>query len=138
MFKMQIQLALSPEMGFVFCRYSGLIKMDALIAHQRQVQLLPGYEPGFRWLIDFSSASASQIRAVDLQHLVDLMSHGRAGLAKLGPLALLAQQDVVYGLCRMWFFMAESLFESIEVFRSEPKALEWLGLDPAFDLQTLF
>ena len=134
---MQIQFAISPEMRFVWCRYSGLVKMDALIAHQRQVQLLPGYEPGFRWLIDFSSASASQIRAVDLQHLVDLMAHRRAGLTKLGPLALLAHQDAVYGLCRMWFFMAENLFESIEVFRSEAEALKWLGLDPDFDLQTL-
>jgi len=123
---MPISYSIDSERGRVFATAQGPITYSEIVAHlekERKDRGLPYSE-----LIDAVEAtadfSASEVRKV-VERLREL---GRRNA--LGPTAVVAVDDVAYGLLRMLEFLVEDVCD-IRPFRDRAKAEVWLDAMPA-------
>ena len=101
-----------------------------LIGSQSARQCLlvdPAWVPGMRVLCDYRDVSLWEVSAKETFQLVMLYNQfkGRLGGTRI---AIVAPQDLVYGLNRMWQIEVEPLGLEVEVFRKVEPARGWLGL----------
>ena len=64
----------------------------------------------------------------DLSQLRDVVSHIKSlgGDRRFGTCAVVASRELLYGLMRVFEFLADESFAAIRVFRNEAEAVEWL------------
>jgi len=117
-----IEMAFDPKKQRLRTTSSGMLSLSDLLAHlddeERQGNL------GVSELFD-ARASTTDLTANQVRELVDRMSrHAREG--GLGPTALVTQNDLVFGMARMYSILSEDFDPRFRVCRDIESAERWL------------
>lgn len=120
---MPITYTLDHDQRRMFTRAEGLLTRHELEQHL-DVEAQDHAEE-YAELFDARDAT-TDITADDVRGLVDRARRWQASGIKVGPTAIVATTDVVYGMARMYAMLAEFLNAPVEVFRDVASAMEWL------------
>jgi hypothetical protein len=119
---------INRKLNTIFSSAEGIINIDDLIKQAKTIQANPEYKKGMNSLVDLSLAKPS--RDIDFEKVnrykefIESVQHIR-GTCKW---AVVAPEDLVFGLSRMFEMLSGSLSIQTKVFRTEPEARKWLGI----------
>ena len=110
----------------VLHRGEGIVTGADLIAAAAEHHRLEERARKLRYgVVDFTDATEIQISATEAQ-LIAEEDKITAALSPLAIVAVIAPQDHVFGMSRMWETFAEATGWSTRVFRGRDEALAWL------------
>jgi hypothetical protein len=108
----------------LFLKSEGVVTQPERLETLRACTNDPGYGTTSRTLMDVSTATS----VPTFSELRELVGFLQGPLAKVGPrrVAIVALGDVSFGVARQFQALLGSAPASIQVFRNEDEALEWL------------
>jgi hypothetical protein len=114
---------IDPEQRLVTSRLWGPVEDSEVYEHNKQLRADPRFDPTYRQFVDLTGVT--EIR-VTTHMIIDtsLDQFFAPGTRR----AMVATNDGVFGMARMFALRAEGLGQTIEVFRDEKPAREWLGI----------
>ena len=123
---MSFVFEIDPQQGLICKRGRGEVDAEGFCAQLVAETTHPDFRPGLRKIVDYDllrpSFSASGIRKIADQ-VRDL--EDRVGTAQW---AIVSDDDVVYGLTRMFMAVSEGSRIEVNVFRDMERARAWLRL----------
>jgi hypothetical protein len=120
---MGITYTLDRDRRRMFTRAEGPLTITDLLDHLRVEEL--DRAEGYAELFDARGAT-TDVRADDVRRLVERTRELQAAGKVVGPTAIVADNDVVFGMARMYAILSEFVQAPVEVYREVPPALEWL------------
>lgn len=128
---MTVQVSFAADgIGIIYTTSGVLTGKDLLWAHSR-VQAAIEQNPDMRYLlIDHSAVPEERIDTESLKQLA-ARSGSTLDLMPEALVAIVAPNDVLFGLSRMWAAMAENPKLKTLTSRSRDEAVEWLGRELA-------
>jgi len=106
----------------VISRANGQLCVDDLEARQQDLKKNPDFDPSFNHLFDMRGV----IRIEDVSaHVVKRIAQVRI-FSPLSRRAIVAPDDLAFGLSRMYEVFSRSLDSNLAVFRNVKDAMEWL------------
>lgn len=108
----------------VFSRGWGVLTDDELHWHAETLAADPRFDPGHSQVVDFRDLSEIQVTAEGIRCLAHMNPFRRDSRR-----AVIAPDDVSFGLTRMFEILTQSDPDQFRVFRTVGPALEWVGLD---------
>ena len=121
---MSAQYRIDSERRVIFSSATGVLTDEDLHEHQAQLLADPFFDPGFDQLWDFTRVSAVEVSPEALRHL----AHSRSYKASARR-AVVAPDDLRFGMGRMFQLLHDEAPEELRVFRSLDEARRWLALD---------
>lgn len=109
----------------VFSQATGALTDDDLFEHQRTLRADEAFDPGYHQLWDLRGVTEMRVSASTVRTLAEARSF-RPGVRR----AIVAGDDVGYGLSRMFQTLHEQSEEDVRIFRELTEARRWLDLDP--------
>jgi hypothetical protein len=97
---------------------------DELIAIRGAIESLPGY-PALRVIVDWSALDPARLSAAFLR------TRATTGWRPAAGLALVAPQDALYGMARLYELSTGGKGPAVAVFRSYAEALAWVRAAPS-------
>lgn len=124
---MPIDYQVLEEGGLVLTVFSGHVTTQEVIEHTRDFMGDTRIRPGHRELADLSRATSTE---VSFESLADAVKMERdANCFRDARLAIVAPQDIQYGMSRMYLTLADKTPRAeVELFRDVEQARSWLGL----------
>ncbi|HSU13789.1 hypothetical protein [Longimicrobium sp.] len=120
---MAITYTLDRERQRMFTRAEGHLTLADLLEHLRVEEV--DRAVGYAELFDARGATTDVV-ADGIRRLVERTRELQAAGRVIGPTAIVADHDVVYGMARMYAILSEFVHAPVEVFRDVQPALEWL------------
>jgi len=100
---------------------SGVLTREDMVGHQNRLLKDPDFDPSFSQIIDFTNLTRVDIRPEDILFLAE-----RNVFSPKSHRALLADNDLAFGLARMYEMIREAKGETgVRVFRDREAALAW-------------
>jgi hypothetical protein len=131
---MPIDYHIDSDQRLVVARAYGAVVREDLFAYQRDVWSRPEVA-GFSELVDMSGAEMlGDARAEEMLALAELAARMDPPGGRAGRLAILAPQDLAFGLGRVYQAYREQTgggTKQVGVFRTMDEALRWLAQPPA-------
>lgn len=124
----KITYRIKSELNTVFTVYEGQVGIEDLIQQTQLVQADPKFKRNMNSLVDLTRAIPES--DIDLEKVnqykefIESMQKIR-GTCKW---AIVAPDDLVFGLSRMFEMLTGNLDIQAKVFRSDREAREWLGI----------
>ncbi|HET7461450.1 MAG TPA: hypothetical protein VFJ82_09375 [Longimicrobium sp.] len=120
---MTITYTLDRSTGRMYTRAEGMLTLPELEAHldveERDRAL------GYAELFDARGAR-TDLSPDGVRRLVERARQAHAAGQVVGPTAIVADNDVVFGMARMYAMLGEFAHAPVEVFREVEPALAWL------------
>ena len=113
----------------VCTKWSGSIGDEDLLDGYRELYENPEWHPGFDEIVDLRSTDMTGVTSQGMQRLSRAVDEYVGGLDGKFKTAVIAPNDLPFGLARIYGVAAEGSTESVRVFRSEVDALDWVGVD---------
>lgn len=88
----------------------------------------PDWRPGYSELADLRRCDMRQVTADGLRRLSRLAQSAVGDAAVSFRTAVVVEDDLPFGLARMYGTFADTLAEDVQVFRDEGEAIEWLAV----------
>ena len=106
---------------------TGVLTDDDVMAHRHAMTSDPQFTPEMRELSDIRQVTAFQVTPAGVRIMVasDVKMTANGGMHKL---AIIAEENVAYGMSRMYQTLGEPNIRVVGVFRSYEEAVEWLGI----------
>jgi hypothetical protein len=114
---------IDPARRLVITRVWGAATDEDIHEHGRRLRADPLYDPTYRQLADMSGVTDILVRTSTIEEI----SRGQL-FAPGTQRAFVASSDAVFGLLRKFQLHAESLGQTIRVFRDRKEAETWLSL----------
>ncbi len=126
---MPVEYEYDEEQNVIYTRFFGVVVDKDLEDQAKAVAADPRIKPGLRELVDLSGIEGIEASTSSLERNIMIDSTNREKLEGLRT-AIVAGTDLLYGFSRMYQALAEvqGAPSTVEVFRSEGKAREWLDL----------
>lgn len=124
---MPIVYSIDPSHNRVTLTYSGTITDRELFETFDRLYRDPAHRVGMDELSDLRAVHNVTVTSVGLQALADQTSRNLDHAHQGWRVAVVAPQDVVFGLARMYGLFREDSPELVRVFRDLRSAEEWLG-----------
>lgn len=122
---MPISYRIDAARALVLSAAAGVVTDADLLEHQQRLRGDPDFQPWFRQLFDFTTATENEVTGRGVRQLAIAPAFGKGSKR-----ALLVGEDSAFGLARMFQTLRdEHADESIEIFRDERAARAWLGLE---------
>jgi hypothetical protein len=125
---MPASASVDPETGIAHYLATGLITREEILSVINQVYGDPQYRAPWRSLWEMRGAKPA-INADELRSVVDHVRTHRPSTT--GKIAIVAAEDLSFGLARMFEFLAGDQPVETRVFRDSEHARRWLTEDPA-------
>ena len=109
-------------LGLIFTTCRDSVTDSEVLNHLRAVAQHPEYSPVFKHLIDCTHIASFEVSADLTRSLA-----GKKLFSSRSRLAIVAPQDHIYGMARMFELQHGG---SVQVFRDLPSAEKWLGVNP--------
>ena len=128
---MTIKHHILKDKNILISIFEGLIGDDEFIETYHELYKSPQYKLGLNELVDFSKADFTNLSADGLNRVFDIVSHLYIsnGLDKEIKTAIVAPDDLSFGLSRMYQITHDQSEEEMMVFRTMDSALKWLELN---------
>ena len=106
---------------------TGVLTDDDVMAHRQAMSRDPRFTPQMRELSDIRQVTAFQVTPAGVRIMVasDVKMTATGGMHKL---AIVADENVAYGMSRMYQTLGEPNIRDVGVFRSYEEAAAWLGI----------
>ncbi len=122
---MPISYTIDKHRKLILTKVSGILTDDELYHHKRSLMNDPQFEPGMRELSDVreikelhvTSSGVWSMASIDKEHAEKLQSF---------KLAIIASEDIVFGMARMYQSLTQPSLPQVNVFRNEEEAMKWL------------
>lgn len=122
---MPIDYRIDSTLGIVFTTATGTLTNQELIAHKRRLQEDPAFRAGMGQLSDVRGVDRLDVTT---DGVVQFAQHDatHAGTLERSKLAIVATEDVIFGMARMYPTRTSSHRPNVGVFRSLDEATAWL------------
>jgi len=117
---------LLDNLGVIVLRFWGDITYEELQHVFDEVPAMPGFRKGLKLVADFRECRTA-LTGVDVQRLAHYAKRVEAAWGET-KWAILATNDVIYGLTRIYMALTSEYDIQTHVFRSVEQAEDWLGL----------
>ena len=114
---------IDPQRRLITSRLWGAVTDTEVYDHNRQLRSDPAFNPTFQQLTDLSGVTEIAV-TTSMINDTSLDQFFEPGVRR----AIVATDDGVFGMARMFALRAESLGQTIQVFRDADKARDWLGI----------
>ena len=114
---------IDPRRRLVTRRLWGALTDTEVYDHNRQLRADPTFDPTFVQLTDLTGVTEIAV-TTGMINDTSLDQFFEPGTRR----AIVATDDGVFGMARMFALRAESVGQTIQVFREEDKARDWLGI----------
>lgn len=105
----------------------GVLTDEDILGHKRKLAEDPQFTAGMRELSDVRGVTDLQITSAGVRAMVNADASQASRLHDY-RLAIVAGQEVVFGMARMYELLAEPHVPNVGVFRDYLDAARWLGL----------
>ncbi len=129
---MPITFHFRPELNLVISVHKGDRTDDELLAAYKGMYESDLYNISMNRLADFRQALSSSRSSSALKQLAALANKKFAGTNAHPKVAVIAPNDLSFGISRMYAAYADTVPWDLMVFRSVDAALAWLGLPDDF------
>jgi hypothetical protein len=120
---MPIEIAVLPRQRLVETRASGQVEDADLLSATDRIAVDPDFDAGFDQLVDLSDATGSSVSPAGLRTML-----GRDPIfAPSARRAVVAPEDLGFGLARMFEMHRDGKAGELRVFRARAEALGWLA-----------
>ncbi|HUH85037.1 MAG TPA: hypothetical protein VLX85_10525 [Stellaceae bacterium] len=119
-------VALNDNLGVIVLRYRGSVDFSEIRFAFDELVQTPGFREGLKLVADFRE-SETPLSGAQVRNLADhaSLTDARWGSTKW---AIVASNDVTYGLARMYQTLTSDYRVVTRVFRNTAEADDWLGL----------
>jgi hypothetical protein len=114
---------IDPQRRLVTSRLWGAVTDGEVYEHNRVLRSDPHFDPTYKQLVDLSGVTEIAV-TTSMINETSLDQFFEPGTRR----AMFASDDAVFGMARMFALRAESVGQTIQVFRDEKLAREWLGI----------
>jgi len=115
--------------NLLFVRFTGELSEEDLVKYAQRAAANPAIPPAHDELIDLSRAEIADLQSHTLRRIAELFAGGDR-TPERSRVALVAADDVSYGLSRMYQAFRSHSPLDLRVFRDVAEARAWLGLPP--------
>lgn len=129
---MSITYKIDERSGIILTTARGVLTEEDLINHKKSMASNPKLKPGMAELSDVRGVSRVDISPAGMKKLVAIDA-AHSDLLKDYRLAIVASDDLVYGLGRMYEMMTAGNNPNVQVFRTFDEAMQWLARFPKND-----
>ncbi len=112
---------IDKEHGVVMSSGSGVLTREDMVGHQNRLLKDPDFDPTFSQILDFTNITRVDVKPEDILFLAE-----RNVFSSISHRAVIAENDLAYGLARMFEMIREAKGEiGVRVFRDREEALAW-------------
>ena len=124
---MPISYRIDRQLRIIFTTAHGILTDDELLAHKHRLMRDPNFEAGMVELSDIRGVDQLAVTSEGVRRFVeqDRLDADRLGTYKL---AIVAHQDVVFGMARMYETLTGENRPAVAVFRNMGEAKAWLAI----------
>jgi len=122
---MPIKYEIDPSRRLILTTADGVLTDTDVIGHKKALIADPAFQPGMLELSDVRDVNQLDVTPEGIRVFT---SFDRAHDDQPGRLAIVASEDFVFGMARM-YQMSTTDDSNVGVFRSMEEAKEWLGVD---------
>lgn len=117
-----------PDDDLIVVTHIGLIPDDEFLGFYNAFFTGGALRPSMNLLVDLRQADSSPRSSEVLRHLAGSLRRLPVEIAPGTKVAVVAPEDLAYGLARMYGTLADAVSWEFSVFRSMKDARKWLGL----------
>jgi hypothetical protein len=128
---MPLNYRIHTERRLVVARGSGVLKDEEVFTYQLEVWSRPEVA-GFDELVDMTNVTRILLPSIERVRDLAELSANMGQSAPRSKLAVVAPDDLAFGLGRMYEVARESAaprVKPVSIFRTMPEALAWLGIE---------
>ena len=125
---MTIRFRTMPDHNLAILEHIGRTPDDEFLAFYKEFFDSDNYASSMNLLVDLRKADSSPRSKEVLRDFAGFVSGRLAGIVTHPKVAVVASQDLSFGLARMYEVFADSVPWDFVVFRAIDAALAWLGL----------
>ncbi len=119
---MPISYRIDKSLGLVFTKGESVLTGQDILTHLQRLRENPDFDPSYDQLVDFQDVieipiSRGEMETISMRHVFN----GRG--------AVVAEEDIGFGMMRMYEVLSKFEPDQFKVFRDMAKARRWLGLD---------
>ena len=129
---MSITFHFRPEENVVICVHKGETQDDEFLAASKGMYENDLYNNSMNRLIDFRQAISGSRGTSALRQMASFANTQFAKTDAHPKIALIAPEDVSFGISRMYNAFTDTIPWDLVIFRSADAALDWLGLPEDF------
>jgi hypothetical protein len=118
---------IDPRYNLVRTHALGVLTDEDIVGHKKRLAADPRFTPGMYELSDVRGVTDLRVTPEGIQALVEVDGSQSSKLQDY-KLAIVAGQDLVFGLARTYGILAQRHVPNIGVFRDDREAAEWLGV----------
>jgi hypothetical protein len=124
---MPMSYTIDASQNLVRATGTGVLTDDDVMAHRRALSADPRFTQQMREISDIRQVTDFQVTPAGVRLMVaaDVKMVPAGGMHKL---AVVAEENVAYGMSRMYQTLDEPNIRSVGVFRNYQDAEEWLGI----------
>ena len=125
---MTIEYNISPEYNLIIIVHKRTIKDDEFLAFYRSLFKSDSFDPSMNFLVDLRETDSTPRTSDALRQFAEFARRilGDAGTPQ--KVAVVAPNDISFGLARMYEVLSNDVPWDFVVFRSMEAALAWLGV----------
>ena len=125
---MPITYQLKPDENLVILVHVGAVTDDEFLSFYQALYEDTRFDVSFNMLVDLRQAESSVRGAGTLKESAEFMRRQYVSTTARPMIAVVASEDISFGLARMYEMFSEEVPWEFEVFRAINAASAWLGL----------
>ena len=126
---MPILHTINEELGVVLSSWVGDISDSDLLLSYEQLYQNENWKPGFNEIVDLRNAELSDVTSEGLEQLSITVKQITAGKCEVFKTAVIAPDDLPFGLARVYEAVSADTPERVMVFRDLKHAFVWLDIE---------
>lgn len=127
---MSVTSEIDADLGLIFTTCSGNVTFDDILEHRASLEKRLEAGPRWRRLIDMRPVTLYEVVPMDISKLAHIAAKARERMGIVKS-AVVAEDNLVYGMMRMFEVHLEPGYGSFRIFRNMAQARQWLGVEDA-------
>ena len=125
---MPIQYQIKPDEKLVILVHIGTVNDDEFLSFYKALYENPQFDISYNQLVDLRKTESSVRSTAALREFANIAEQYYSDVSAQPKIAVVAPEDISFGLARMYEVFSDSVPWKFSVFRDIDTALEWLGV----------
>ena len=126
---MPISFDIRRDLSLAIATHEGVVPDEEFLTAYRSLYGSSRFDKSFNLLVDLTRADSSTRSTETLKGFADFIRGQYAGTDVSPKVAVVAPENISFGLARMYESFADTVRWEFRVFREIPDALFWMGLE---------
>lgn len=128
---MPILYRVIPDQKVAYIKASGKVNADEIMREGARMFAETDWENGFNILCDYRNITELDLRSEDINRIAS-RDRVHEPIFDKSKCAVVAENDLIFGLSRMWEIVSEDTSLTTMIFRDIREAIDWLEMDVDF------